>query len=75
MKQIEGKSIGVLVNERFVNLPPKLVPIQHTTFANDHEELKKKNPKLLKELSCDYLFVMGQASRDPESHNKQNQPI
>ena len=32
---LEKKQVCLLINDRFVNLPPKLVPIQHQTFTSE----------------------------------------
>ena len=32
---LQKKQVCMLINDRFVNLPPKLVPIQHQTFTSE----------------------------------------
>lgn len=58
-----------MVNDRFVNLPPKLVPLQHQTFASEIKQLRKQ-----KRLSCEYLLCISSASTDsdPDADSKQN---
>lgn len=56
----------LFVNERFINMPPSLVPTIHTTLKNDFKEIKKLNPDTFNRINCDFLIVTTSGSTEAE---------
>jgi hypothetical protein len=60
LKNLIGvKNVGLLINERLVNIPPLAVPGMHTQLPDDLEFTKKQDDiSDPKEFNYDYLLVI-----------------
>ena len=52
-----------MINDRYINLPPKLIPLQNQTLLNDLNDLKSKGPTSITQ--TEYLLVITKAAKQP----------
>ncbi|XP_071793824.1 BRCA2 and CDKN1A-interacting protein-like [Asterias amurensis] len=53
-------SVGLLLNERFINIPPQLAPPLHKSLQKDLELASRKNPKF----KLDYFLLICKSYRE-----------
>ncbi|XP_071480743.1 BRCA2 and CDKN1A-interacting protein-like [Diadema antillarum] len=66
----DSQSVGLLLSERFVNIPAQLAPPLHSSLQNDVRRAAAKNPHF----KFDYILLLSKAYQQPSmpSSNKQS---
>ncbi|XP_063964068.1 BRCA2 and CDKN1A-interacting protein-like [Lytechinus pictus] len=58
----DSRNVGLLLCERFVNIPPQLAPPLHSSLQNDIRIAGAKNPQM----KFDYYLLMSRAYQQPQ---------
>jgi len=56
--QNQTNKIGLLINERMLNLPPQLIPTLHNQLCEDIKWIKEQNDEDSKVFDLRYLLVL-----------------
>ncbi|EDO49228.1 predicted protein, partial [Nematostella vectensis] len=60
---LSNKSVGLLISERFINIPPQIAPPLYRTLGNELKEQNKKD----KSFNLDHLLLISKSFREKES--------
>lgn len=64
---LETKKIGLLLNERMINLSPQLVPHLHTQVQEDLKWLKQEDAMIYKNYEFDYILILSSCAQTKQN--------
>jgi len=68
--QNQTNKIGLLINERMLNLPPQLIPTLHNQLCEDIKWIKEQNDEDSKVFDLRYLLVLSKCYKEAKQPKK-----
>jgi len=73
--QTHTNKIGLLINERMINLPPQLVPTLHNQLCEDVKWVKEQNNEDSQAFNLRYILVLSKCYKDSQQPKKRTKTM